>query len=472
MKRLPLTALAFVLFSAHAYGNDDTKQDDRRIQTQNQDPLLIPPPAPPTPTPPQADGTLVVEEADLLANPELLSRAMLSALIYDNAEGVETLLPIYQKQDPAHIEPDVLVWSEAVLAGQDNPKKAAALYQTLANNNPNNPLFGVRLGQSYFANRQYLEAKQTFLTQPPTLQSELLPYLDHINAQQRPQLHFGGNFLSDKNINNAPTNSDLGGGWTASPPEAAHGVYLNANSSKRLLSYDGFFVQPELSLTGKLYWDARHYNEATARLSAGLGKQTARTSLSLSPFAERTYYAGGKKETPDFRHFSNAMGATLNLNTRLGNNQLSVFSELSYNTYQERKHLNGYSLALSPTITFYPQANTAVSLGSDHQYTHTQDKDDSYRRTGFRASMARQWNDFGVRGSVGLARRTYLAPMPIFNQVQQNREYNASLSVWHNRLSYKGLTPRLTWQYQKTNSSIALYSYDKSRVFVELNAGF
>lgn len=454
----------------HAFANDD-----RRIQSETATPAPLPIAQTPTPTQTLQEGTLELNENELLANPELLNRAMISALMFDNPDGVGVLLPIYQKQTSDKINDELLIWANAVLAmGNHEPKKAIAIYQTLSHNHPNNEVFAVRLGQAYFANRQYAEAKTIFLAQSPEIQRELASHLAYIAQQQKLNVSVSGNFIADKNINNAPTSTDLGGGWTASKPESANGFLLNLGADKKFFLTDGAFLLPEVSANGKFFWDARHYNELTLRAGLGIGKSWVNSSISLTPFVERTEYAGGYKDKTNMTHFSDTAGASFMFNHTKGRVQTQLSTEVSQTLYQTRPHLNGYSFGVSPTVSWYPKElpNTMLSLGLDYQYTHTRDKDDSYQRSGLRLGMGRQWENFGIRGSLNIGKRSYLAPMPIFNIRQVNQERTASISIWHHKIAYKNLMPRLTWQYQKTDSSVALYSYDKNRVFLEMGAGF
>lgn len=469
-----------LLFGLHTYANTPTQadltttQDDRRRQSDNT-PLALPvSPTSSTALPSPTDGTVEINEQQLLATPDLLQRAMLSALLYNNADNVAFLLPLYKQQDPKRIDSELIVWATAVIDGKDSPPKAIKGYKKLLDKHPNHTIIAVRLGQAYLANRQYTEALRVFKTQEPALSEQLLPYITYIEQIQKPQVSLSGNFLSDKNINNAPNNTTLGGGWRASPPESATGVLANINASKRFLFDDGQFLAPELNVNGKYYWNAKHYNEMVSRASLGIGKQDNTHQFVISPFFEHTAYAGGKKDQAKFSSFSWATGIGFETRSPIKQYTLSVNGEIAKNSYTTRKHLDGYAVNISPTLSYTPSwfDNGVVGIGGDVGYVHTQDKDDSYRRMGVRFLASKQWQNVGVRGNIGIAKRDYLAPMPIFNKTQNNTEYNASLSIWHNGLTYKNIVPRLTWQYQKTDSTIGLYNYDKNRLFVELGTRF
>lgn len=481
MKKIQFIFLVSLVFLQLANANTTalSTQDDRRRQNEWQFVSPMPINQLPVAAPVVSQGGAVeMSERELLANTELLNRAMLSALVYNNADNIAVLLPIYRRQKEHLVDKEMVSWAMAVLnTGEGDYFEAVRKYQYLYKKYPDNKMFAVRLGQAYFGNKQYIEAKKLFLMQEADIQAELAPYLQYIEKVTRPNFAAAGNFLSDKNINNAPTDRNLGGGWTASEPESATGIYLNTSVGKRFLLTDGAFLYPEVSANGRVYWDAKHYNEVAVRLSFGIGKQTAKTTMAVTPFVERTDYAGGNKNESKLRHFSDSVGVSFDVNTALSHNvRLNVNTEVAQNTYTSRQHLNGYTASISPTIHASPKwlgGNAVASLGGDLHYVSTRDRDDSYRRIGVRGAIAKEWrNGFGVRGSVGIAQREYLAPMPIFNKIQENDEYNASLSLWHKHLAYKNFVPKLTWQYQKTDSTVQLYEYSKNRVFVEIGGGF
>lgn len=460
---------------AHASQIDEQSQDDRRLQSADQ-PFELPKPAEPEPTmsSPQAQ-TMVVDDQALLAQPELLARAMLSALVYHQTDAVETLLPIYEAQTQALIEMPMLTWAKATIATKHQDHRTASdLYQSLVNAYPDNQLFKARLAQNLFARRQYKEAHD-IITGDPVLAEQMTPYARAVDELTKTDVRVGGNIITDKNINNAPRQRDLGGGWTASEPISAHGLAANVGVSKRFLFKQGVSVTPELSIRSKLYRDAKQYNEVTARSSLGVGMRDDKVGLSLTPFHEITYYAGANKDNHQLAHFSDSLGVRLGADIRTTNDErLSIQVELAKNHYQTRKHLDGHSVSISPSFSkrYDALGGAWLSVGVDFNYVKTQDKDDSYRRFGLTGSIAKQWQDFGVSANASYAKRRYLAPMPIFNETQVNDEYSAGVSLWHDKLSYKGFMPRLTWQYQKTDSNIALYRYDKNRVFIELTGSF
>ena len=68
---------------------------------------------------------------------------------------------------------------------------------------------------------------------------------------------------------------------------------------------------------GKYYWDNKKYNEFNARAGVGLGYQTARLEVSLMPFTEKRWYAGGSSGGKAMKQYSKNSGARLDLSNWL-----------------------------------------------------------------------------------------------------------------------------------------------------------
>lgn len=55
---------------------------------------------------------------------------------------------------------------------------------------------------------------------------------------------------------------------------------------------------------------------------------------------------------------------------------------------------------------------------------------------------------------------------------RDDKEYSASLSLWHKRLSLWGVTPRLVTVWQKTASNHPLYGYRKANAYLQIGKSF
>lgn len=476
-----MTPIAFANEVIH-YG----KQDDRHIQDSViQKQLEMTHPIAPRPTlapataPTDNANTVSMSAEELGNHPDLVVRAIAMAVLQNNFDNVAFLLPYYEKL-PKHAQETVLLeWARGMMAErQGNAKQAVRHYRIALSENGEAGLLRLRLAIALFANKEYDASEDQFtkiLSEdgvPPDVAQVIQDYLTAIKRQNRLSISGGINYLADKNINNAPSNPDLGGGWTAPAPQSAHGVGFNLNLDKKWGLPEGFFGQTRLDTSGKYYTDNKAYNELTVRLSAGMGHADARHSFALLPFVEKSYYAGDN-DNNKLDAFSEAKGVSAEWSYWITPKwQTSLHGEVAEQDYDTRIHLNGLSRSASGSVLYLPNAQRYYFAGLDFNRTNTRDGDDSFVRRGLRVGVGQELGyGFSTRVIASVAEKDY-KDAGFFGKIQQNDEYSASVSLWNKKIHYAGITPRVTWQYQKVDSNLPLYEYDKNKVFVEMSKQF
>ena len=86
--------------------------------------------------------------------------------------------------------------------------------------------------------------------------------------------------------------------------------------------------------------------------------------------------------------------------------------------------------------------------------------------------LGQEWGwGISTRISLAYARRTYKGA-DLFNIRQKNNEYQSAVTLWHRDLYFWGITPKITWSYQRVSSNHPFYSYDKNRIFLEMGKTF
>ena len=89
----------------------------------------------------------------------------------------------------------------------------------------------------------------------------------------------------------------------------------------------------------------------------------------------------------------------------------------------------------------------------------------AYRRNGFNIGWIQQWPFLGglnSRLTASFANRRYKGIMAFGTEPQRNRERSLSVSLSHDKLSYKGITPTLNYGYSRIRSN-APYARRNSR---------
>ncbi len=417
---------------------------------------------------------------ELQQHPDLIVRAMLAAILQNHGEHVMFLLPYYEKLPESMREREVEYWAKAIVAREKQQwTQAIRLYRHVLAEHADWVHVRLQLAMVLFANKEWEAAADQFqkVRSEQGLPQEVVGYIDQylqaIQEQNRWKFYGGLSYLNDKNINNAPKQSDLGGGWRADQPESGEGVSFNVGVGKKWNWGKGWFNEGRVDTHGKYYWNNQRYNELTARVSVGGGFQNAQQTLTLLPFKEHTWYAGGRQGNKALKSFSHNTGVALEWNYGFHPQwQANVYAEAARQKYRTRQHLNGKNHFTSATVAYLPNAKQYWFAGLDRSYNRARDGDDSFIRKGLRVGWGQEWGKgLSTRLSASYAHRDYRAA-GFFRKVQHNQETGLQASIWHRGVHIWGITPRLTWTYHQVNSNLPLYTYHKHRMFIELSKQF
>lgn len=483
MQKFLLSSFAIITLSAVA---DDQQQinerlNDNRVQTETV--VKQPPVVPQSNVAQTSNGngqSVKMTAAELAQHPDLVLRAIQPALMQGNAETLKVVFPIYEQLPHQYHHPILTKWSQAILARADNDyRQAIRLYREILAEQADNQVARLQLAVTLFGNNEMEAAEDQF----KKLRAEPLPaeinelidgYLTAITRKDRWTFSGGLTYLNDPNINNAPKSGTTYGNWSAPKRESAEGIGFNLNIGKKWSWGNGFYNELRLNSNGKYYWDNRKYNEVSARGSLGFGFQNAKTDIEILPFMEQTLYAGGSRQSETLKRFSKSGGATLEVQHWLSPQwQLNGNYEYAEQRYTTRKHLNGNSHFISLGGVYLANAKRSFFANVNYQRIATRDRDDSYFRRGMTLGWQQEW-DWGLstRLSASVAQKRYKGAMPIFQITQRNKEYGVQATIWHRAVHYWGITPRLTYSFNKTKSNHVFYSYDKHRLFLDVSKSF
>lgn len=414
-----------------------------------------------------------VSEAELLANPALLQRAMESTLFNKNIAQIRVVLPIYEKMPQA--DKVLINYGKALINHDDgNYKSAIDGYRAVLAEQPQ--LSAVRF---YLAMALYRD-KQTdaALAQFEKLQSEDLPEsiakpvaagIEAINAQTDWQFNFNAYYQVDDNINDAPSQSQIpyGSGTLTFPQaEKAHGIHLDMGASKRFNLPRHLYSTLRFQLNSDYYWDNHDYDDLTLRAGTGLGYQNAKLTAELEPFVKKRYFGG--------EAYSYNVGAKTVLSYRITPKlRLTNVSEFSEEHFDARKHLNGARKFTSLSATYTTNPRQYFAAGFNFFDSDARDADDSYRVKGFFLGWGQEWyKGISSKLTLSTSKREHKG-VDFFNIQREDRKYSANLALWHRNIHYWGLTPRLVFAWEKTNSNHFYYDDQKeSSVRLEVSKQF
>ncbi|MGX2968473.1 surface lipoprotein assembly modifier [Ursidibacter sp. B-7004-1] len=422
---------------------------------------------------------------ELMDNPEILEDLFLKALVNPNKAILPTYIKLYnnvKERDQSLID-----WANAILLRDKNLTDSVSAYRALHTKLPDNDFIRFQLAETLFYNQEFEAAKTQFerLRASKGVSPQDIVVFDNyiavINRKEEWSFSFGGAFLNDKNLSNsAPQGTVMtlpnGGTLTySSPRQTGQGISAWGGASKRWSLNNGKYIAFDSSLSTKYYWDNKYYNDVNAHIGLGIGYSNARLDLSLTPYIDKRWYAGGANSTKSLKKYSNTYGATFDLSYWLNQRWKYSFSyDFGYEMYDrlvQSRQYDGASHSVSNSIMYLPSATQYWSLALDTAKKSAKDETNSYERIGTRLTWGQEWGKgFVTSTTLGVGKRNYKEKT--FGAKQKNQEYSASISLWNKNVHFWGLTPRLTFNYSKTDSNIAIYSYDKKQVLLNINKSF
>ncbi|MGX3066602.1 surface lipoprotein assembly modifier [Ursidibacter arcticus] len=422
----------------------------------------------------------------LVENPEILEDLFLRALINPNSAVLPTYIKLYNNV-PTRDE-SLIDWANAVLLRDKNLTDSVSAYRALHTKLPDNDFIRFQLAEALFYNQEFEAAKTQFerlRASEGVSPQDIVVFDNYIAAISRKEewsFSFGGTFLNDKNLaNSAPQGTVMtlpnGGTLTySSPRQSGQGISVWSGVSKRWGLNSGKYIAFDSNLSTKYYWDNKYYNDVNAHIGLGIGYSNARLDLSLTPYIDKRWYAGGANSTKSLKKYSNTYGATFDLSYWLNQRWKYSFSyDFGYEMYDrlvQSRQYDGASHSVSNSIMYLPSATQYWSLALDTAKKSAKDETNSYERIGTRLTWGQEWGKgFVTSTTLGVGKRNY-KEKTFFGMKQKNQEYSASISLWNKNVHFWGLTPRLTFNYSKTDSNIAIYSYDKKQVFFNVNKSF
>lgn len=470
-KLLILTLSACVSGSAFA-DTPSPAQVAPELQLNTAEPAHPKEPETPAATETPSEKIVQVDEQTLLADTGLLARAMYSAVVARNIPGIKAVLPIYEKW-PEHDKNMALYARGLVAQNEGRIKEAINDYRSFIAATPDAPVVRWQLATALFEDKQNEAAADQFdklkteENLPDVLVQGIETYRKALRERDSWKFNAGLSITREQNINQAPSRRTLGN-WTFPKPIDAAAVNYQFGAEKKWSLPKGWYATAGADAYGKIYPRYTDYNDVTTRLSAGIGYADQRNDVGLTPFHERRFYGNDP--------YTYTSGARLHFN-RWWQPKLQTLSALEAGRLKNnrRTRSDNQSLLLSNSVVYYRNARQYWVGGFDYyQERNKEDQTDSFDRYSIRTAWGQEWGK-GLSTVLRLsaAQRRYKTPSFFSNQEnRRDKEMDASISLWHRAVHFKGITPRLTVAHHKTWSNDKFYEYGKTRMFVEFSKTF
>lgn len=417
----------------------------------------------------QQNTVTEMTEQELLAQPQFLEQLLDNALAEHNIGGVRVLIPIYQ-QWQQHDE-ILLMYAQATIAQADgNYAQAIDIYRKIITKRNDLTPMRVRLVENLILDKQWNVAQQQIMKiqadkdLPQEIAQQLTNAEQWLKKQQKWQVNANVRYLNNENINQAPKHQHYGV-WRFPPPISAQGLGYDVSLQKNQSFFNHWSWQSGIFLNGESYWNAHQFDDISLQAQTGLAYQSSDFDVAILPFYRYRWFAG--------QSYAQELGVRTQGQYHF-NTQWHGFATVQYSEkrHQQRDFLDGWLWNNALTVLYIHSPQQSWFAGVDFMMEQVKDKSDSYQRVGMRVGWEQDWN-YGISSSsqIGIAQRDYQAP-DIFQIQRQDTEYFMQTTLWHKALHWKGFTPKITWQWQKTDSKHFIYDRDKNQVFLEISKRF
>ena len=415
----------------------------------------------------------------LLADPDLTEQLINSSLIRKNWAFLNKLLPVYAKIK-GH-DPVLLSYARGALyRHQGQHSKAIAEYRSILAHDPSLVYVRFDLAAMLFENKQYEAAEDQFrkvksADLPEQLNLSVENYLEAIQKKTAWRFNAGINYQYNDNVNNASEMRDVQIGSLVfkkdqdSLPKSANGVGYSLGIGKDINIQDQHYLTLNASVHGISYWNNQDFSERTVHLDAGYKYQNFQSWFSVAPFVEQNWLGENRY---GFNH-----GVNIEYGRWLNNKNQLIGAYSFVKKDYEQENMDRYEgelhrVALTGAHFYSP---TLIFIGGlDAQWDILNGKDESSDKYGVRAGVIKEWSN-GISGRMNLryARRTFHEAHFFMSKVRKDNEYQVDLSLWHRKIHWQGITPKINYRYLKIDSNIPeFYTRDSQQWFLSFEKTF
>lgn len=418
--------------------------------------------------------------SDVSQQPQLSEPLLNQALSTRNYQAAAKLLPIYRtwtQHDPILVD----YAQGAIWRSEGKHKKAIALYRKILAQNPHFLAVRLDLAAMLFEDKQLHDATQEFnMAKQEGLPENVLPRVQEYEQaiDNHNEWRFSGHlsYTQDDNINNLSNERTIRLPQFGNLPFEKHSDFLPqqvrglsyAISAERDINVSGnHYLGVEGSFDGVSYWNNHDYDDQTTRVSLGYRNKSLKTDAYWMPFIEKRRYGNN----PYYTRAGFDTGISRWLATRW---RASLNSTIAWKDYADNR--NGSDRQVGLHTTYLAGSNTylfgGINWGRDKVNNSA---GSSSKRLGGYLGWGQNWaKQFGSRIVLNRYNERYDGKHYIFQDKHRlDKVWVTNVSVWNNKLSFWGITPRLNWRYTKADSNIhALHSYHKQRWFIDFEKSF
>lgn len=369
----------------------------------------------------------------------------------------------------------------ALRRAQLRHKEAIALYRGIVGRHPDLAYPRFDLGVMLFEDRQYRAAEAELQRALPDLSLEMQNiagrYLAAVREAESWQPDVSLQYEATDNVNNAADARFIeidGRRWqkTAdSLPQRAHGLRYGVSVSREKNLGGHHYAYAKLGGDGVAYWDNHDFDEQSLNIAAGYKNHSAARSFGLVPFAETNWLGGSRYNRADGvqADFSRRFGAKWRVMLNAG------YVRKRYREPHIAERYNGKMPLAGATLMYAAPKGWLLYGGADWSHDLTRKTEQASIRKSIRIGTAKTFSDgLGIRANLRYTRRSFDGDGSlVYLFPRKDREFQAHVSLWHGKISWKGFTPRLNFRYLHIGSNMpAFYSRKNAQWFVSVEKSF
>ncbi|EMR8262255.1 TPA: surface lipoprotein assembly modifier [Neisseria gonorrhoeae] len=277
-------------------------------------------------------------------------------------------------------------------------------------------------------------------------------------------------------MNNASSEKTIefaGRSWTKtadSLPQKAHGLRYGLGVSREINAGGHHFLYGGIS-RGVHYWDNKDFSEQSLRLSFGHQNRSVTRSFGTVPFVGQNLLGGSR--------YNFVGGFNADFSRRLGERwRLTLNAGNMWKHYQEDRTAARYGSHMplaGATLMYSAPKDRLLYGGADWPHDMTKEAEQASVRKGLRVGAVKTFDGgLGLRANLRYTRRTFDAPGTIvYRFPRKDHEYQANLSLRHDKISWKGFTPQLNFRYLKIDSNMkSFYTRKNTQIFMSVEKDF
>ena len=366
--------------------------------------------------------------------------------------------------DPSEV--DLLFFSGRILKATLHYSEAVEVFEEILRRRPDHINAKRELAHTLLLAKKYFGAESRFRELLRTDTNEIMrvgyqQFLGVIEQNKRldVELHFA--LLPSSNINkgtdNAVFDSSLGEFLIDPSMTTESGLGLQFGAA-------GFFrhiisSQSKVQLDWKVSQTAYHneiYDNSTGLVSLTYDKETLAHKWSMSTYSRNVWRNNGLD--------SNAIGVRFNSQQVLTSaNRFAVSILHEYRIHPAKSYQDGSFTSASLSVTHLLDDEFSVSVGVQGESSSPQAEHLQYIGHAAFAEIQKTW-DNGTRTTLGvkLGDRGFLGDYPLTNSPREDIYYSINISVFNEKLSFAGLSPKLTCGFTSNASNVAFFDYQST----------